>query len=151
MAQPHVIVLFGATGDLARRKLLPGLLRLFEAGLLDNSMTVGTSREEIDSEGFVKLARDACEEFGKGVVTDQRWAPFAELLAYVPTSHGAHALADQVRDAEKRPRGGPTRPGTRRRGSGARRSACTTCRSRRRRRSTSSTSSTRPGSSSGRG
>ena len=34
---PHVIVLFGATGDLAKRKLLPGLLRLFEAGLLKDS------------------------------------------------------------------------------------------------------------------
>ena len=35
MEQPHVVVLFGATGDLARRKLLPGLLHLLEAGLLD--------------------------------------------------------------------------------------------------------------------
>jgi glucose-6-phosphate 1-dehydrogenase len=102
MAQPHVIVLFGATGDLARRKLLPGLLRLFEAGLLENSMIVGTSLEEIDTDGFVKLARDACEEFGKGVVTDHRWAPFAQMLSYVPTSHGAKALAVLVRDAEKR-------------------------------------------------
>ncbi len=50
MAQPHVIVLFGATGDLARRKLLPGLLRLFEAGLLQDSMIVGTSLEDIDTE-----------------------------------------------------------------------------------------------------
>ena len=100
MAQPHVIVLFGATGDLARRKLLPGLLRLYEAGLLTDAMIVGTSLEEIDTEGFVKLARDACEEFGKGVVTDQRWAPFAAQLSYIPTSQGAHALADLVRDAE---------------------------------------------------
>ena len=34
MEQPHVVVLFGATGDLSRRKLLPGLLHLYEAGLL---------------------------------------------------------------------------------------------------------------------
>jgi glucose-6-phosphate 1-dehydrogenase len=32
--EDHVIVLFGATGDLARRKLLPGLFHLFAAGLL---------------------------------------------------------------------------------------------------------------------
>ena len=32
MADPHVIVLVGATGDLAKRKLLPGLLHLFKAG-----------------------------------------------------------------------------------------------------------------------
>ena len=42
VAYPHVIVLFGATGDLARRKLLPGLLRLTESGLLGAARIVGT-------------------------------------------------------------------------------------------------------------
>ena len=102
MEQPHVIVLFGATGDLARRKLLPGLLRLFEAGLLKDSMIVGTSLEDIDSEKFVAFAREACEEFGKGVVTDARWAPFGELLSYVPTSQGPKALAELVHEAEEK-------------------------------------------------
>ena len=55
MEQPHVIVLFGATGDLARRKLLPGLLRLWEAGLLEDSRIVGTSLEELDDEAFVEV------------------------------------------------------------------------------------------------
>ena len=41
----HVVVLFGATGDLAKRKLLPGLFHLFEAGLLPAGYRiVGTSR-----------------------------------------------------------------------------------------------------------
>ena len=84
MEQPHVVVLFGATGDLARRKLLPGLLRLFEAGLLDDCRIVGTSLEDLDDEQFEKLARAACEEFGKGDITDDRWAPFAAMLSYVP-------------------------------------------------------------------
>ena len=66
MEHPHVIVLFGATGDLARRKLLPGMLRLWEAGLLDNSRIVGTSLEDIDTETFVKFARLSCDEFGTG-------------------------------------------------------------------------------------
>ena len=34
---PHVIVLFGATGDLAKRKLLPGMLRLFQSELMPAS------------------------------------------------------------------------------------------------------------------
>ena len=101
-AQPHVIVLFGATGDLARRKLLPGLLRLSEAGLLKDAMIVGTSLEEIDDEQFVKLARQACEEFGKGTITDARWEPFGQLLSYVPTGNGPKALAKAVAAAEKR-------------------------------------------------
>ena len=47
MEQPHVVVLFGATGDLSRRKLLPGLLHLFEAGLLRDCRIVGTSLDEV--------------------------------------------------------------------------------------------------------
>ena len=102
MEQPHVIVLFGATGDLARRKLLPGLLRLFEAGLLRDAMIVGTSLEDIDTEQWAKLARQACEEFGKQEVTDKRWAPFEQMLIYVPTGEGPHALAEKVREAERK-------------------------------------------------
>ena len=101
MAQPHVIVLVGATGDLARRKLLPGLLRLYQAGLLRDAMIVGTSLEDIDSEQFRKFAREACEEFGKGELTDERWAVFGDSLSYVSTTHGPKALAELVHAAER--------------------------------------------------
>ncbi|MBO0842114.1 MAG: glucose-6-phosphate dehydrogenase [Nocardioides sp.] len=101
-AQPHVIVLFGATGDLARRKLLPGLLRLHEAGLMLDAQIVGTSLEELSDEQFTEQARQACEEFGKGDITDERWAPFAEMLTYVSTKAGPHALADAVKLSEKK-------------------------------------------------
>jgi glucose-6-phosphate 1-dehydrogenase len=39
---PHVVVLFGATGDLARRKLLPGLTRLMLSALAPDVEIVGT-------------------------------------------------------------------------------------------------------------
>ena len=44
-ADPHVIVLFGATGDLAKRKLLPGLFHLSRAGMLPDCHIVATSLE----------------------------------------------------------------------------------------------------------
>jgi glucose-6-phosphate 1-dehydrogenase len=100
MENPHVIVLFGATGDLARRKLLPGMLRLWEAGLLEDSRIVGTSLEDLDTETFVKIARSSCDEFGHRPITDARWAPFSEMLTYVPQSAGPEALAAAVREAE---------------------------------------------------
>ncbi|CAN5199588.1 glucose-6-phosphate dehydrogenase [soil metagenome] len=100
MDHPNVVVLFGATGDLARRKLLPGLLRLFEAQLIPDVRVIGTSLEEISQEDFDTLARAACEEFGKGEVTDERWAPFSERLRYVPTTAGPHALATLVKECE---------------------------------------------------
>ncbi|WP_372735564.1 glucose-6-phosphate dehydrogenase [Nocardioides sp.] len=100
VAHPHVIVLFGATGDLARRKLLPGLLRLTESDLLNDARIVGTSLEDLTPEQFDKLARDACEEFGKGEISDERWAPFSALLDYVPQSGGGEAVLAAVQKAE---------------------------------------------------
>ena len=49
MEQPHVIVLFGATGDLSRRKLLPGLLHLFQAGLLAPTAASSAPRSTIST------------------------------------------------------------------------------------------------------
>ncbi len=101
MDQPHVIVLFGATGDLAKRKLLPGLLRLFDAGLLRDARIVGTSLDDLDSDQFAKIAREACAEFGGAALTDEQWGPFGRLLSYVPQSRGPEALAATVVEAEQ--------------------------------------------------
>ena len=60
--EDHVIVLFGATGDLARRKLLPGLFRLAEAGLMpERYRIVATSRAPLDTDGFRQFAKAAVE------------------------------------------------------------------------------------------
>ena len=63
--KPHVIVLFGATGDLAQRKLLPGLLHLSVAGLVPECRIVGTSLDDLDDEAFRDLARRSCEKFSQ--------------------------------------------------------------------------------------
>src|SRR6188472_4201173 len=59
---PQVVVLVGATGDLARRKLIPGLLHLARAGFIPSLRIVGMSLDPLDADGFRKLARDACDE-----------------------------------------------------------------------------------------
>ena len=56
----YVIVVFGAAGDLARRKLLPGLFHLAAAGLLpDRYQIIGSSRRSLTDEQFRDLAREA--------------------------------------------------------------------------------------------
>ncbi|CAN5636753.1 glucose-6-phosphate dehydrogenase [soil metagenome] len=100
MEQPHVVVLFGATGDLARRKLLPGLLHLFEAGLLRDCRIVGTSLDDLDTEQFVKLAREGIDEFSRPF-DESCWDDFAGRLTFGPQSAGPQALSDAVADAEK--------------------------------------------------
>ena len=54
---PHVVVLFGATGDLARRKLIPGLAYLDQSDLAPNIQIVATSLEDISHEEFLEMAK----------------------------------------------------------------------------------------------
>jgi len=98
--EPHVIVLFGATGDLARRKLLPGLFHLELAGLLPECRIVGTSLDDLDHDGFREVARGALEEFSRRPITPERWAAFSDTLRFVPTEAGPDALAKVVAEAE---------------------------------------------------
>lgn len=93
---PHVIVLLGAAGDLCRRKLIPGLSRLFRAGLLPECRIVGTSLEALDHDGFRAFARSACDEFSRSALTEEEWSVFGARLRYVPQSAGASQLAAEV-------------------------------------------------------
>ena len=96
LIDPHVVVLFGATGDLARRKLLPGLLHLSVAGLLPACTVVGTALDDLDDDRFRDFALVACEEFGRKHVTEEQRRRFVEALAYVPHHAGAGGLRAAV-------------------------------------------------------
>jgi glucose-6-phosphate 1-dehydrogenase len=99
---PHVILLFGAAGDLARRKLLPGLLHLSQLRLLGEFEVVGVSLEPLDDEAFRERAREACERFGHGLADPEALERFTSRLTYVPTTAGAAGLAEAVSRAEAR-------------------------------------------------
>jgi glucose-6-phosphate 1-dehydrogenase len=94
--RPHVVVLFGATGDLARRKLLPGLFHLAAAGLLPEFRILGTALDDLDGEGFRALVRDALTEFARRPVDDDAWEAFASRLADVRQTEGADSLAKAI-------------------------------------------------------
>ena len=98
--RPHVMVLFGATGDLARRKLLPGLFHLAQAGLLPEFRIVGTSLDDLDDDGFRDFARGALDEFAHHGVPDDDWDEFSPRLFYVCQSAGNEALAKIVGELE---------------------------------------------------
>jgi glucose-6-phosphate 1-dehydrogenase len=103
---PQVVVLFGATGDLARRKLLPGLYHLSAAGFIPGCRIIGVSLDDIDADGFRAAARAALGEFASRKVTESDWAQFSQSLDYVPLAAGAPALRAAVEAAE-RSLGGP--------------------------------------------
>src|SRR4029077_14818779 len=97
---PHVVVLFGATGDLARRKLMPGLAYLDQSELAPNIEIVATSLEEMSTEEFLKLAKEAIDDFGTHKLSKDQWTRFADIVTYVPQSAGPEALAVAVGTAE---------------------------------------------------
>ena len=97
---PQVVVLVGATGDLARRKLLPGLFHLTSAGFIPDCRIIGVSLEDLDADAFRKIAREGQEEFSGRKSTDETWATFAASLDYVPLSAGPEALKAAVEKAE---------------------------------------------------
>jgi glucose-6-phosphate 1-dehydrogenase len=98
---PHLVVLVGATGDLARRKLLPGLFHLSNAGFIPGCRIIGVSLDDIDAEGFRKVARGALDEFATRKVADEDWRAFAANMDYVPLGAGAGALKAAAERAEQ--------------------------------------------------
>ncbi len=106
---PQVVVLVGATGDLSRRKLLPGLFHLVQAGFIPGCRIVGLSLDDIDVDGFRANARDALNQFSTRPVSEPEWAAFAEMLDYVPLSAGPDPLKAAVLKAEQSFDGADTR------------------------------------------
>ncbi len=83
-ADPCVMVIFGASGDLTRRQLLPSLFELHCKGLLPEPFAVvGTARSDWDSDRFRDLAREAAREECRW--TTEAWERFAPRLRYVRT------------------------------------------------------------------
>jgi glucose-6-phosphate 1-dehydrogenase len=104
----HVIVLFGATGDLARRKLLPGMFRLAETGLMpERFVLIGVSRSELDDREFVELARAAVSKRRDGGVSGKSWRRFAASLRFTGVGEGLAALAEEVARAKRELGGNP--------------------------------------------
>src|SRR3954454_15983061 len=81
---PQTLVVFGGSGDLARRKLLPALYDLAYEGLLpERYAIVGTGGRRLDDAAFAERARSGVEEFSRHRLDESRWQAFARGLSYV--------------------------------------------------------------------
>jgi glucose-6-phosphate 1-dehydrogenase len=98
----QVIVLFGATGDLAKRKLLPGMFHLAQVGLMPKRFRiVGAARHELDLEDFREQARQAIEASGREDLSPATWDPFAESLRFAGVGDGFEELGETVARARE--------------------------------------------------
>jgi glucose-6-phosphate 1-dehydrogenase len=98
---PQVVTLVGATGDLAARKLLPGLFHLYRAGFIPDCRIVGVSLDAIDTNEFRARTQRAINEVGNRKASQSDWETFSQRLEYVPLNAGADALAAAVAKAEQ--------------------------------------------------
>ena len=83
--QPFDYVVFGATGDLTRRKLIPALYHRFKDGQFDEqSRIIGVSRSKWDDAQFQKVGRDAITEFVEPEYQDKKTIDrFVSTFSYV--------------------------------------------------------------------
>ncbi len=98
---PQVVVLVGATGDLSRRKLLPGLFHLVSAGFIPGCRIIGVSLDDLDADGFRALVRGALDEFSARKIAESDWDDFSRDLDYVPLGAGPAAVRAAVGNAEQ--------------------------------------------------
>jgi len=107
--QSFDLVLFGGTGDLAMRKLLPALFRRFLAGqIAPGSRILGAARGELTREAYIAQVEQSVSKYCEGQFDAAQWSAFAQLLHYgsadaqVPDSFGAIAAFLSGREAVTR-------------------------------------------------
>ncbi|HMK87002.1 MAG TPA: glucose-6-phosphate dehydrogenase [Steroidobacteraceae bacterium] len=98
---PQVVVLVGATGDLSKRKLFPGMFHLSTSGCIAQCRIIGVSLDDLDGDGFREQMRQAVAEHSIRKVDDADWSRFAQALSYVPLTAGPGALKSAVDAAER--------------------------------------------------
>jgi glucose-6-phosphate 1-dehydrogenase len=96
-ADPCVIVIFGATGDLTKRKLLPALYNLAKAKYLPKEFAlVGFAFDESNTEAFRQKIASDIKEYGEGAVDDQLVSWFTERTYYMSGDFKDPAAYDKL-------------------------------------------------------
>ncbi len=82
--EPCALVIFGAHGDLTKRKLMPAIYALFVQGLLPHNFCIlGTSRTKLSDDQFRQMMKESVGKFGTDMpVEEEKWERFAACLYY---------------------------------------------------------------------
>jgi glucose-6-phosphate 1-dehydrogenase len=100
---PCALVIFGASGDLAHRKLIPALYSLEYRGLLPESFAVvGVARTQNSTESWRKKMREAVSEFGRDEMRDDVWDRLAAGMHYVTTDFASEGGETEVMELLER-------------------------------------------------
>jgi glucose-6-phosphate 1-dehydrogenase len=82
--KPCDLVIFGASGDLSRRKLLISLYRLEKAGLIEaDTRIIGIDQHDNDHSGFIETIHNSLQEFLNEAIDEPIWAQFSARFSYL--------------------------------------------------------------------
>ena len=82
-ADPCILIIFGASGDLTRRKLVPALYNLELDGLLPGKLAVvGVARRELSTEAFVSQLREGIEAYSRRPLDAEKWEKIESAISY---------------------------------------------------------------------
>ena len=96
---PTTLVIFGATGDLAHRKLLPAIYNLaHEGGLPEGFNLIGVSRSEMSDDEYRAIARDAIKEHSRRQPDDQVLEKLLERVRYVPGTFDVDSVFERLKE-----------------------------------------------------
>jgi glucose-6-phosphate 1-dehydrogenase len=104
--KPCDLVIYGALGDLSRRKLLISLYRLEKANLIEaDTRIIGIDQHESDNAGFVGTVHKSLQEFLNEAIDEQIWARYAARFSYLKidlTQLDQYQLLNDVIDGQSR-------------------------------------------------
>jgi len=97
VAGPCVLVMFGVTGDLARKKLMPAVYDLANRGLLPPGFSlVGFARRDWENEDFAQVTYEAVKEHARTPFNDTVWQQLSEGVRFVPGEFADDAAFDRL-------------------------------------------------------
>jgi glucose-6-phosphate 1-dehydrogenase len=97
VAGPCVLVMFGVTGDLARKKLMPAVYDLANRGLLPPGFSlVGFARRDWEHEDFAQVTYQAVKEYARTPFRDTVWEQLSEGIRFVPGEFDDDAAFDRL-------------------------------------------------------
>lgn len=99
IAGPSSLVIFGVTGDLARRKLMPAVYDLANRGLLPPSFALtGFARRDWDNEDFEQVVHDAVKKYARTPFRESTWQQLASGFRFVQGEFGDEQAFENLRE-----------------------------------------------------
>jgi glucose-6-phosphate 1-dehydrogenase len=99
---PTTLVIFGGTGDLAKRKLLPAIYNLAHEGSLPERFNlIGSSRSDMSDDEFRELARESIRQFSRREPSEEVLGKLLERVRYVPGSFDDDTVYERLSEYAK--------------------------------------------------